>query len=222
MGDLSPPDYFLSFKKTLLYIPHFSIGRYFQVLKNGNHRSSRYSASCRTKGKRFHAFCVLNRPCEDSLSLAIASLKRKLGMRLSSWLSVWFHFSLCIQETCSSVLSRLPARLVHPIMMVFYLLWSRFCLLPCGGGAIFPINMALLQPTGRYYHPYPPPSLLCYHFISLFCSYLTLAPFIETITSTVKRSVCVQPRRKDAWILTVPLKGDMDSCHTHSLTWSPI
>lgn len=34
-----------------------------------------------------------------------------------------------------------------------------------------------------------------------FCSYLTLAPFIETITSTVKRSVCVQPRRKDAFDL---------------------
>ena len=98
-GDLSPPDYFLSFKNTF-YTSHISplagIFKFWRMVTIISPQDTLLPAGQRERGSMLSVSLI--DPCEDSLSSAIANLKRKLGMRLSSW--------LCVDSTSASASKR--------------------------------------------------------------------------------------------------------------------
>lgn len=202
MGDLSPPDYFLSFKNTF-YTFHISplagIFKFWRMVTIISPQDTLLPTGQRERGPMLSVSLI--DPCGDSLSSTIANLKRNLGMRLSSRLSV--------DPTSASASKR------H-VPVFFLQAWdtlSRWVFIFFGVasvcsrvevGPFFPLTWLCCCP--RELLPFLP---LHHHYCAsisflFFCSYLTLASFIKTITLTVKRSVCVQPRREDAFDLNCP------------------
>ena len=167
MGDLSPPDYFLSFKNTF-YTFHISplagIFKFWRMVTIISPQDTLLPTGQRERGPMLSVSLI--DACGDSLSSTIANLKRKLGMRLSSRLSV-------DSTSASSSKRHVPVFFLDYLQAwdtlsrwVFIFFGVSFVCSRVEKGPFFPFHMALLLPTGNSYHPYPSTIIivLAFHF----------------------------------------------------------